>query len=234
MTNIIEIQKEINVQLADKVVFKALVDTTFKGLEEQLVKRAIMEGMMRGFKFADFLEKNVYAIPFKGGYSLVTSIDYARKVGMRSGVCGKSEPIYEDDKDGNILSCKITIKRSVSGIVGEYTAKVFFKEYTTGFNLWVKKPRTMIAKVAEMHALRMACPEELAQAYSEEEMEKEAKADITSDKISEELRDKVTKAKTLVELSKIYKDNEGLGKEFALLVTTKKNELTKKKDEKNS
>ena len=65
-------------------------------------------------------------------------------------------------------------------------------------------------------------------------MEKEAKEDIISDKISEELRDKVSKAKTLAELSKIYKDNEGLGKEFALLVTTKKNELTKKKDEKNS
>jgi len=234
MTNIIEIQKEINVQLADKVVFKALVDTTFKGLEENLVKRAIMEGMMRGFKFADFLEKNVYAIPFKGGYSLVTSIDYARKIGMRSGVCGKSEPMYEDDANGNINSCKITIKRSVSGIVGEYTAKVYFKEYTTGFNLWLKKPRTMIAKVAEMHALRMACPEELAQTYVEEEMEKETKADTISDKISQELRDKVASAKTLPALKKIYKDNEGLGKEFALLVSNRKAELTKETNEKSA
>jgi hypothetical protein len=29
---------------------------------------------------------------------------------------------------------------------------------------------TMIAKVAEMHALRKACPEELAKSYIEEEM----------------------------------------------------------------
>ena len=33
----------------------------------------------------------------------------------------------------------------------------------------------MIAKVAEMHALRMACPEELSQSYIEEEMDENIK-----------------------------------------------------------
>ncbi len=104
MTNIVEIQKEIGLQLENKEVFTALVQTTFKGLAEPLVKKAIMEGMIRGFKFQDFLEKNVCAIPFSQTYSLVTSIDYARKIGMRSGVIGKSEPTYEVDKDGKIIS----------------------------------------------------------------------------------------------------------------------------------
>jgi len=226
MKDITIIQKKINSQLADPVVFKALIDTTFKGLEIGLVKRAIMEGVMRGFTFQDFLEKNIYAIPFKTTYSLVTSIDYARKIGMRSGVCGKSEPIYEDDNGSQ--SCKITIKRKIGDTIGDYTAKVYLNEYTSGFNLWKTKPRTMIAKVAEMHALRMACPEELAQAYSEEEMEKEIAMVEAEDKIGVELRKQISGAKDMEELSILYKANEGLGKEFAKLVADKKAELSNK------
>lgn len=170
--SLIKIQEEVAQELASPEVMTALITTTFKGLSPENVKKAIVEGMMRGFKFKDFLEKNVYAIPFQYTYSLVTSIDHARKVGMKSGIVGKSAPIFEE-KDGKILSCSITVKRKVNEYVGEYTATVYFNEYTTGRNLWNSKPRTMIAKVAEMHALRMACPEELAQSYTEEELEKE-------------------------------------------------------------
>jgi hypothetical protein len=168
-TNLIKIQEEINRELANKDVFNALVVTTFKGINQNLIKRALMEGMMRGYTFKDFLEKNIYAIPFgKDGYALVTSVDDARKRGMRSGVVGKKK----------IISCSVTIKRKVNEYVGDYTATVYFDEYfkagRNGYpSLWEQKPRTMIAKVAEMHALRMACPEELAQTYIEEEMDKE-------------------------------------------------------------
>jgi hypothetical protein len=162
--------EEISREISNPSTQRALLATTFKGLEINAMKQAMLEGMMRGFSFKDFLEKNVYAIPFKGGYSLITSVDYARKVGMRSGVVGKSAPIYETDEQGNIISCEITIKKMIGEHIGEFTAKVYFSEYNTGFNLWKTKPRTMIAKVAEMHALRMACPEELSQAYLEEEV----------------------------------------------------------------
>ena len=201
MTDIIKIQKEITEQLGNKDVFNALVNTTFKGLKSDLVKRAIMEGMMRGYTFADFLEKNVYAIPFKEGYSLVTSVDHARKVGMRSGVVGKSAPSYED-KDGKIVSCTITIKRKVNEYVGEYTATVYFDEYNTGRNQWISKPRTMIAKVAEMHALRMACPEELAQNYSEEEVELENK--VAPELDIEAIKKQLDEAKTADQLKKVW------------------------------
>lgn len=169
-TDIQKINEEVGKELANKETFATLVATTFKGLQEGSVKQAIVEGMIRGFTFKDFLEKNIYAIPFGQTYSLVTSIDYARKIGMRSGVVGVTEPVYEMN-GAAIVACSIVVKRKVHGEIGEFAAKVYFTEYTTGRNLWTSKPRTMIAKVAEMHALRKACPEEMSQVYVEEEME---------------------------------------------------------------
>lgn len=214
------INKEINTELSTEGVSKALLATTFKGLSAVVMKQAIMEGLMRGFKFKDFLEKNVYAIPFSGGYSLITSIDYARKLGFRSGVCGVSAPSYEE-KDGKVISCSVTVKRQNAGVVGEFTATVYFDEYSTDKNLWRTKPRTMIAKVAEMHALRKACPEELAQAYTEEEMVKETATPITQE-IPDEIRAKVENAKTEKELRDIWNEYSGLGKEFSNLVVAQK------------
>lgn len=171
--DLVAMKNEINAQLGDKETFEALMRTTFKGLQPQVAKQAALEGVMRGFTLKDFLDKNVYAVPFREGYSLVTSIDYARKIGMRSGIVGKSAPQYEESEDGKVISCTITVKRKIGDYVGDYSATVSFSEYSTGKNLWATKPRTMIAKVAEMHALRAACPEELSKAFTEEEMEKE-------------------------------------------------------------
>jgi len=188
-----QVNDEVNVQLKDPAVMRALVATTFKGLSETQVKQAIIEGMLRGFTFKDFLEKNVYAVPYGGGYSLLTSIDYSRKIAMRSGLAGKSAPIYkyESELGDDNLTCEITVKRNVDGVIGEYAAKVYFLEYYAGNKnpdgtvkinsygkpvkptLWDTKPRTMIAKVAEMHALRSAFPEEVSKHYVAEEMERQ-------------------------------------------------------------
>lgn len=220
MLNLETIKQEINNQLSDKETFNTLVVTTFKGLNVNCIKRAIFEGMTRGFTFKDFLEKNVYAIPFKDGYSLITSIDYARKIGMRSGVCGVSAPTY-DEKDGRIASCSITVKRQVNDYVGEYTATVFFDEYNTGRQQWASKPRTMICKVAEMHALRKACPEELSQSYVEEEMQEIIDVDVIDEKYINE----INAIKTIEELKNYYLVNKGRGKDFDKAVTLKKQEL---------
>jgi len=200
--DLVEIKNEINKQIADKETFNTLLATTFKGLAAPVVKRAILEGMMRGFEFKDFLEKNVYAIKYGEGYNLVTSIDYARKIGVRSGVNGKSEPIYTESKDGDIETCAVTVYKK-DGHSSGYTAKVYFKEYTTGRNLWSTKPRTMIAKVAEMHALRMACPEEMAQMYVAEEKE----ADGATPAVAIDLtayEKKLRETKTLDELKTVW------------------------------
>lgn len=129
---------------------------------------------MRGHTFQDFLKKRVYAIPFGNGYQLVTSIEEARVKGMKNGVIGTSAPQYSLKADGSVESCEVTVKRLTHGIVGEFTALVFFDEYTKGRDLWKSKPKTMIAKVAEMHALRKACPEDLSGIYVEEEFDREA------------------------------------------------------------
>lgn len=174
MSEIIKIQNEVDVELSNPEAMKMLVLTTFKGLSATNVKQAMVEGYMRGFTFKDFLEKNIYAISYGNTYNLVTSIDYARKIGMKSGIVGKDEPKYETDENGSVTACSVSVKRKFPNddYVGDFTAKVYFAEYSTGKNLWLSKPRTMLAKVAEMHALRMACPEELSQSYVEEEMER--------------------------------------------------------------
>jgi len=207
--NLVEIKKEINTQLADPETFKALCVTTFKDLTPELAKRALLEGMMRGFSFTDFLQKNVYAIPFgknpdgtAKSYSLVSSIDNVRKIGMKSGIVGKSAPKFEE-KDGKIISCTITVRRLVGGHIGDFTATVYFDEYNTGKNQWFQKPRTMIAKVAEFHALRMACPEELSQAYGEEEYQKKTVIEQPTFNI-EEHKIKLEACKNLSELKSVW------------------------------
>jgi hypothetical protein len=140
---------------------------------------------------------------------------------MRSGVVGKSAPLYGYDKDGNLESCTITIKRKVNEYVGEYTATVDFKEYSTGRNLWATKPKTMICKVAEMHALRSACPEELSQAYIEEDYQKEESVDLLEEGYKTEI-DAITEVEKLKEY---YHANKGKGKDFDKYVTKRKKEL---------
>lgn len=199
-TSIIEIQDTIKKELGNVSVMKALVATTFKGLAVPQIYLAVQEGMLRGFDFEDFLEKNVYAIPFRDSYSLITSIDYSRKIAMRSGLAGKSAPVYTFKPDGSLDTCTITIKRNVDGYVGEYTATVYFNEYSTGRNLWISKPKTMLAKVAEMHALRAGFPEEMAKQYIEEEIQKEEKPKINID----EYKLKLEATKNEEELKKVW------------------------------
>lgn len=184
MENQIEIyKKEIREIQSNPETFRNLLEITFGGLEPKTALTAMLEGRMIGFTLENFFKKDVYAIPFKKGYSLVTSIDYARKIGQKSGVCGVSSPIYKEDANGRIITCEITVKKIVQGNIGDFTALVYFDEYykepyksPKGYeikSLWDTKPRTMIAKVAEMHALRKACPEELDKAYIEEEYQRE-------------------------------------------------------------
>lgn len=169
---IVAFNQEITRELKDPAVGRALLATTFKGLTDTSMRQAILEGMIRGFKFKNFLSRDVYAIPYGSGYSLVTSIDYARKVGAGGGVNGKSKPVFTYKENGEVESCDVTVFKK-DGHADGYTASVYFDEYTTGKNLWKTKPRTMISKVSEMHALRMACPEELSKVYAEEEFQKE-------------------------------------------------------------
>lgn len=174
-------QEEINKELSNQETMNALIDTTFKGLSPDNVRKAIMAGMVMGFTFKNFLQKDVYAIPYGGNFSLVTSIDYARKIAQRSGIIGSPKQDWDLAESGKPVSCTVTVQKKVHDTIGDFSATVFFDEFNTGKNQWATKPKHMLGKVAEMHALRKAFPEEMAQMYAEEEMHKESEKFVAVD-----------------------------------------------------
>ena len=216
MTDISIINQEIANQFSNQETATALLSTTFKGLQAPVAKQALLEGMLRGFTFENFLKKDVYAIPFSSGYSLVTSIDWARKVAAQAGLAGKDAPIYQLDDKGNTISCSMSVYKIIEGVRCPFTSLVFFKEYSTGKNLWTSKPMTMIAKVAEMHALRMAFPEVLDKAYVEEEMTPVRDAEIVVPEVDvEKHKAELDNALTIGMLAEIWS---------SLPISAKKNE----------
>lgn len=179
-----EIHREVEMQLANKETVKALIMTTFKGLQPEVMKQAMVEGYLRGFDLKAFLDKQVYAVPFGDSYALVTSIDRLRRIAAQNGQVGKGEPVFEMAADGvGIMACSITVKRRVGADLAEFTSKVYFAEYASKKPIWLSKPRTMIAKVAEAHALRMAFPEEMNQEYIAEEFDQKEKPATEAPKI---------------------------------------------------
>lgn len=239
MTQIEKINQEINVELSNEATVRALLATTFKGLDAQTMKRALIEGMIRGWKFEDFLKRRVYAIPFKNwktqeiGYTLLGSIDHFRSIAMKSGVVGKDAPMFEE-ADGKLVSCSVTVKRKFDEYIGDFTATVYFDEYNKPGkegkpSNWDNMPRTMLAKVAEMHALRMACPDELDKAYIEDEVSQDN--DNVIDGIDSDLQAKIDACQTVEEVNAVYKENKGRGKAFDKAIIAKKQELEAKPEE---
>jgi len=205
MTDISLFNQEISAQFSNKEIAQALLSTTFKGLQPGVAQQAMLDGYLRGFKLENFLQKDVYAIPFSGGYSLITSVDWARKIASKAGLAGKDAPVFQLTDEGGVISCSITVYKIVDGVRCPFTSLVFFKEYSTGKNLWASKPMTMIAKVAEMHALRMAFPEELAKTYVEEEVAP-VKAEVVSPEVDVEgSKQKLYGALTLEMLAEEWK-----------------------------
>lgn len=209
LTTTQKIARQVNTELADPATMRALVATTFNGMNETNVRKACIEAMMRGYTFKDILRKRIYAIPYNKGksnetYSLVQSIADARAVAMHNGQVGKSAPEYVMNGD-KIESCTITVKRKVGDYVGDYTATVYFDEYYKKGNgyspsQWDIRPKSMIAKVAEMHALRQAFPEHLDQAYVEEEFDKDV---MVSEQAEPPITDRFEQAKKATESAKM-------------------------------
>ena len=58
----------------------------------------------------------------------------------------------------------------VDGFTNPIESSVSMAEYNSGKSVWTQKPATMIHKVAKVHALREAFPEDMAGMYSAEEV----------------------------------------------------------------
>lgn len=110
-----------------------------------------------------------------------TTIDGARSIASRNGdYAGSDEPIFDSETDKNPNWCKVTVYKLVNGIKYPFTAKVRWSEfrpskYGNYLDQWDRMGYHMLAKVAEMHALRKAWPEHLAQTYEEDEHIADAK-----------------------------------------------------------
>ena len=137
-----------------------LREKLFGKLDDKAMFTAIIEANALGFTAQDFLSKKVYAIPYGNSYSLVTSIDDARSNASATGdYAGSTGGEFTYKESGKIDTCSVTVKKFVKGLICDFTATVYFDEYDGKRNLWATKPHTMIAKVAEMHALRKAFPD---------------------------------------------------------------------------
>lgn len=60
--------------------------------------------------------------------------------------------------------------------------EVSLNEFMADKPTWKKMPEAMIQKVAEVHALRMAFPDELGGMYSDDEMDQASMKDVTAEK----------------------------------------------------
>lgn len=137
-----------------------LREKLFGKLDDKSMFTAIIEANALGYTAKDFLLKKVHAVPFGQTYSLVTSISDARSRAAATGdYAGSTGGEFTYKENGKIDTCSVTVKKFVKGLVCDFTATVYFDEYDGKRNLWTSKPHTMIAKVAEMHALRKAFPD---------------------------------------------------------------------------
>jgi phage recombination protein Bet len=101
----------------------------------------------------------------------VTSIDGYRIIAHRTNdFAGIDEPIYTRPTPTSLPThCTVKVYRKSSNRA--FSATVKFSEYTTGKQMWASMPETMIAKVAEAHALRKAFPQDLSGIYTNDEMD---------------------------------------------------------------
>ncbi len=105
----------------------------------------------------------------------------ADATGLRSGT---NRGIIRDDK-GLCVAAWCEVNRR------DWThparVEVSLSEYSTGKAMWAKMPETMLQKVAEVAALRMAFPDQLAGMYAEEEMHQAAPKDVRAKEIQSKL-----------------------------------------------
>lgn len=101
--------------------------------------------------------KEIYGMVVAGKLTLITSIAGLRKIAHQSGNYLGCSVVVK--MNGSVpVSAEATVKKFVAGREAEFKAEVFFSEYNSGQFNWKKMPITMLKKVAEAHALRMAYP----------------------------------------------------------------------------
>lgn len=148
----------------------------------QLIKRTIAKNATDDeLKLFLYRAKILGLDPFKPGQihfvkygtspgQIVVGIEGIRSIAARTGkLAGINRGVIKDES-GKLMGAWCEVRRH------DWThparEEVPFSEFTTGKNLWATKPETMIKKVAEATALRMAFPDDLGGVYEESEFDK--------------------------------------------------------------
>lgn len=161
-----------------------LQETDFTPAQLELIKATVAKGATNDeLKLFLYRCQHMGLDPLKPGMvhfikygsnpgTIVIGIDGFRSKAAKTGKhVGTRRGVVLDDK-GKVVGAWCEIFRSD----WQHPAReeVPMSEYNTGKGNWSKMPMTMIKKVAEVAALRMAFPDELGGIYSEEEMHQAA------------------------------------------------------------
>jgi phage recombination protein Bet len=150
--------------------------------------------------------------------TIQTSIDGFRVIAERSGTYGgQSEPVFTYDKEGKLVSCKVSVFRFRDNVRYEAAVGIaYWDEYAPKNNegkvtgMWAKMEHTMLAKVAESLALRKSYPQDLSGLYTSEEMNQsdvQNPAYIKKHEIAEDLELAIDLVVSLDELKQLYVQN---------------------------
>ncbi|UOQ58124.1 phage recombination protein Bet [Leucobacter allii] len=156
-----------------------------RGQNRQLAPRATVEAFLAHCQRTglDPIARQIYAIERGGKWGIQISIDGARLVAERSGEYeGQTSAQWTADGMTWVDVWLDDSKPPAAARVGVYRrsfreplfAVATFKAYSAGGPMWQKMPALMLAKCAEMLALRKAFPQDLSGLYSSEEMDQAA------------------------------------------------------------
>jgi phage recombination protein Bet len=107
--------------------------------------------------------------------TIVVGIEGFRSIAGRTGKLSGIERGVNKDENGRVIEGWAKVYRSDWAHPAFETVPM--AEYNTGKAMWAKMPETMIKKVAEAAALRMAFPDDLGGVYENSELDQAQKSD---------------------------------------------------------
>jgi phage recombination protein Bet len=153
---------------------------------DHLFKAMIEIARVRGL---DPLAKQISLIKFGNQWQVTTTIDGYRALAEQTGAYAGSDAAVFVEDNNKIISATVTVWKMVDHQRVPFSATVYWAEYNADNFTWKKMPRTMIAKVAESHALRKAFPSTLSGMYTTDEMAQAGPKQGFADSIPSDMSD---------------------------------------------